>query len=1019
MKPTGQNLRKRSLSLLQVLMILAVTFVAMTVVLQLQVEYNLLIIIYALSAVAVLLYWKIRNRLDRDKLSQEEARSDALVSAAIPQGDVRLFELLPSGMIRVISPGPRGQKKITLDAPRRLLAYLNCSPQWEAPLQAALEQAEQGQSCEVELRTLDPEETWIQIRINPLPDNEETTAIGAIRDVTQQVKERHRREEAAKLLDRMTDNTIAGLEISLEEDSLRLLWGEPVYQHLFGQVVGEKGYTAIVGEHILPTIHPQDREKYRDGMARTALLTALLSGSQPEAMEYRVKTDQAPGYEWHGAEFFCFWDPVSRRAMCNVFVRQVTQEKMRQLEEKRRLEEKEHALFLQAKQLVESEEELDFVHVISDYYQGIYVVDLEKDLVRSIKVPRYFDDILQRAGHRQSDTLALYAQELVDPDYVASFQAVTNYDNLRRRLAEQRQVELLFHKRDGTWLRLRVFAMPGYTQENQKTLWVFEDETVTVNLRQEEEKARVTAQAAEAANQAKSQFLANMSHDIRTPLNAILGMSELGLREEGREEKDNCFRDIRGSGRVLLENINSILDLSKIEAGKMEITPQSYQVLSAFHDIITILRMRAQEKKLTFRANVDETIPNTLYGDDVNLTHIVMNLGSNAVKYTQTGTITLTVAWEPDPDGEDGALYIRMEDTGIGIRQEDLPYLFQSYGRLDRKANRHIEGTGLGLPICQALTQLMHGQLGVESTYGVGSTFWVRIPQKVVDPTPCGPYRDGEQRDSRRNYNSFTAPEAVVLVVDDQPLNLKVCQGLLGPYEMEVYTARSGPEALRQMTQVWPDLVLMDHMMPKMDGVETTARIREMGKKDPYFAVVPIVALTANAMKGVREEFLQKGFNDFLPKPIELDKLDAVLKAWVPEDKQKPPAPTLGDLVSEPIPEDLRHLPGIDVARGMSYCGTGQVYRKTLFLFREQIPGRLRRIQKAQETQSWEDYVIEVHSLKSAARWIGAMDLGDDAEALEMAGREGDREKIDAATPALLRQCQELGETLAFLKEPE
>lgn len=189
-----------------------------------------------------------------------------------------------------------------------------------------------------------------------------------------------------------------------------------------------------------------------------------------------------------------------------------------------------------------------------------------------------------------------------------------------------------------------------------------------MNLRQEEEKARVTAQAAQAASQAKSQFLANMSHDIRTPLNAILGMSELGLREESSQEKDNCFRDIRGSGRVLLENINSILDLSKIEAGKMEITPESYRVLSAFHDIITILRMRAQEKKLTFRAQVDETIPNTLYGDDINLTHIVMNLGSNAVKYTQTGTITLTVTWEPDPEGEDGALYIRMEDTGIGIR---------------------------------------------------------------------------------------------------------------------------------------------------------------------------------------------------------------------------------------------------------------------------------------------------------------------------------------------------------------
>lgn len=224
----------------------------------------------------------------------------------------------------------------------------------------------------------------------------------------------------------------------------------------------------------------------------------------------------------------------------------------------------------------------------------------------------------------------------------------------------------------------------------------------------------------------------------------------------------------------------------------------------------------------------------------------------------------------------------------------------------------------------------MHGQLGVESTYGQGSTFWVRIPQKVVDPTPCGPYRDGEQRENNRNYNSFTAPEAVVLVVDDQPLNLKVCQGLLGPYEMEVYTARSGQEALRQMTQVWPDLVLMDHMMPGMDGVEATARIREMGRKDPYFAVVPIVALTANAMKGVREEFLQKGFNDFLPKPIELDKLDNVLRAWIPEDKQKAPAPALGTWWPSPSPRTSSAWPGIDVARGMSYCGTGQVYRKTL-----------------------------------------------------------------------------------------
>lgn len=1019
MKKPGRKLQKRTMNLLRNMMILGASFVALTVVLQLEIQYNLLVWIYALSAVAVLLYQLIRNHSDREKLDQEVARSNFLMNAALPGGDVRLFELLPSGMIRVLTPGQGqgGQLKTTVVTPRHLLAFLNCSPQWEAALQAALEQAALGQDGEVEFQTMDEEETWIQLRMEPLPDNEDTTAIGTIRDVTEQVMERHRREDASKILNRMMEHTMAGLEIALEEDTWQLLWGTETYQRLRERSGGERSYSAFVRDFIAPTIHPRDREAYCRFMERSALLSTFLAGNQPAIHEYRVKVDQAPGYEWHAAELYYFRDPGTHQAKCNVFIRQVTQAKMRQLEEKRRLEEKEHVLFLQAKKLVESEEELDFVHVISEYYQGIYVVDLQEDQTRSIKVPRYFADLLERTNQCQSKALDLYCQELMDPSYVAAFQAATDYDNIRQKMDEKRQVELIYHKNNDTWLRLRIFPMPGYAAARQKTLWVVEDDTATVQLRQEEEKARVTARAAEAASQAKSQFLANMSHDIRTPLNAILGMSELGLREETQAEKDNCFRDIRSSGRVLLENINSILDLSKIEAGKMELTPESYQVLSVLHDTITILRTRAKEKKLTFHAQIDETIPSTLYGDDVNISHIIMNLGSNAVKYTQEGSITLTVTWEPQE--EDGILVIHIEDTGIGIRREDLPYIFQSYGRLDRKANRHIEGTGLGLPICQQLTELMDGQLGVDSTYGVGSDFWVRLPQKVIDPTPCGPYREGERRETRRNYNSFTAPEAVVLLVDDQPLNLKVCQGLLGPYEMEVYTARSGSEALHQMTQVWPDLVFMDHMMPQMDGIETTLRIREMGRKDPYFAVVPIVALTANAMKGVREEFLSSGFNDYISKPIRLDKLDDILRAWIPEDKQKAPALPPGALLSEHIPEDLQGLPGIDVAQGMSYCGTGKAYRKTLFLFREQIPGRLRRIRQAWEEARWEDYVIEVHSLKSAARWIGAMDLGDQAEALEMAGRERNLDKIADNTADLLEECDALGETLAFLSEPQ
>ncbi len=975
--------------------------------------YTLLILLYAVAAVAVLLYQRIRDRSVRQRLDRAAARNDSLINAALPGADVQIFELLPDGMIRLLIPGGgQGQPlKTTIGTPRRLLTYLNCSLQWEPAFQAALDQAALGQDGELEFQTLDEEETWIELRVEPLPDSEETTAIGTIRNVTEQVQARHRSQAAAKLLDRMMDGTIAGMEVSLETDAWRMLWGSKPYEKLFlGEDVPET-YSRFLSDRVAPTIHPKDRDEYCRTMGRKDLLSLFLSGTTHHTFDYRVKTDQAPGYEWHSSDMYFFRDSMNREIKCNFLVRQVTEAKRQELEEKRRLAEKEHALFLQAKKLVESEDELDFVQVIADFYQGIYVVDLNEDRARSIKVPAYFSALLEKEDQKLAATMARYARELVAPEYVRIFRETVRYDGLRRRLDRGRKVELTFEKLDRTWLCMRIFRMPGYCDERPVTLWVFEDETTTARLRQEEERAKVTARAAEAANQAKSQFLANMSHEFRTPLNAILGMSELGLREEHKEAKDNCFRDIRTSGRNLLENINSILDLSKIEAGKMEITPQEYRILSTLHDTITVLRMRAQEKKLSFVAQVDETIPAVLFGDDVNISHIIMNLGSNAVKYTPEGTVTMTVNWEPGE--EDGALVIHMEDTGVGIRQEDMPFLFESYGRLDRKANRHIEGTGLGLTICRQLTELMGGQIGVDSTYGVGSDFWVRLPQKVVDPTPGGAYQDGVRKESDLHYNTFTAPEAVVLVVDDQPINLKVCQGLLRPYEMAVYTARSGEEALRQMTQVWPDLVFMDHMMPDMDGVETTARIREMGKKDPYFAVVPIIALTANAMKGVREFFLEQGFNDFIAKPVEIDRLDEMLRTWLPEDKQEARPFETGPIEPEPVPEELLHLYGIDAGQGMAYCGTADIYRKTLVLFREQIPGRIRNIETALQEDHLENYVIEVHSLKSAARWIGAAKLGDLAEELEMAGRAGDKDKMAQGTPALLARYQTMEETLA------
>ena len=1024
---TRENRRQRMIRLFRTVSLLALCFAANLLLLWLHdrgpttppgLVFALLILLYVVAAGAVLLHQAMGEQTAQDKLNQAVARNNALINAALPGTNLQVFELLSNGSIRLLSPETgQGQelKSTIFPTTKALLAYLNCSGQWDAAFQAALEQAALGQDSELEFQTMDQEETWIQVRLEPQGGRQQAEAIGTIRVVTQEVQERYRQEAADKLLDRMMEGTVAGLEISLEEDTWRMLWGWEAYGHLIHADGTPLSYTEFVRQQIAPTVHPKDREAYLQAMDRKALLGAFLTGTTERFLDYRVKTKEAPGYDWHASELYLFRDTATRQVKANYLIRQASDYRKNQLEERRRLEEKEHTLLLRAKKLVESEEELDFVHVIANYYQGIYVVDLKEDQARAIQVPDYFADLLALAEGSLSRTMELYSQELMAPEYVPAFRSLIQYDNLRTALEERGQVEMTFQKKDGSWLAMRILPMPGYWEQEPKTLWIFEDETVTVNLRKEEEKARVTAQAAEAASQAKSQFLANMSHDIRTPLNAILGMSELGLREEGTEGKDNCFRDIRGSGRILLENINSILDLSKIEAGKMSIVPESYHILSVLHDVITVLRMRAQEKKLEFLAQVDETIPATLFGDDVNISHIIMNLGSNAVKYTNTGSVTLSVSWEPE--GEDGVLVIHMEDTGAGIRAEDIPYIFRSYDRLDRGPNRHIEGTGLGLPICQNLAELMNGQLGVESTYGQGSDFWVRLPQKVIDPTPCGPYRGDQRTESDQYYNSFTAPEGVVLVVDDQPLNLKVCQGLLRPYEMEVYTARSGQEAIRQITQVWPDVVFMDHMMPDMDGVEATRRIREMGQKDPYFAVLPIIALTANAMKGMKEFFLSNGFNDYISKPVELDALDEALAAWIPEDKQKAPARPDTGRDQEPVPEDLAGLKGVDVAQGMRYCGTAEVYYKTLYLFREQIPGKIRRIQETFQGEAWEDYAIEVHGLKSGARWIGAMALGDQAERLEMAARSGDFEQVAEETPVLLEDYQALQTALAGLKE--
>lgn len=959
-----------------------------------------------------------RDQTPQEKLLRELARNNTIMNAALSGSDIQVFELRSDGMLRLLSPGMGWSEQMTgtLGTPRQMLAQLHCSVQWESAFIAALEQAALGQPSEVEFQTLDEEERWIQLCIEPLANDPDTEAIGTIRNVTEAVMERHRAKAESKLLNRMMSQTVSGMEVSLEDNTWKMLWGMETYGHLLQSAAEPSNYTYYVNEQVAPIIHPRDRDRVCAALDRKVLLGAYLTGTERQVLEYRVKTDQPPGYEWHSIDMYLFREAVSRQIKGNFFVRRVDESRRRELEERRQLEEKEQALLLRAKRLGESETELDFVQVIADYYQGIYVVNLNDDETRSIKIPNYFMELLEKENNRLSPTLARYCREYMEPAFAPAFFNYINYTNLRRSLRDGRQEELTYQKKDGTWITMRVLPMPGYSPTSPVTLWIFEDDTETVNLRREEEKARVSARAAEAASLAKSQFLANMSHEIRTPLNAILGMSELALRESGPKEKDDCLMDIRSSGRILLENINSILDLSKIEAGKMEIIPQNYRILTTLHDALTVLGMRAREKELDFVVEVSEDIPSVLYGDNVSLSHIIMNLGSNAVKYTPSGSVTLTITWETEErDVEDGCLVIHVEDTGVGIKPLDMPYIFESYGRLENGPNRHIEGTGLGLPICQMLTRLMGGQLGVQSTYGVGSDFWVSIPQKIVDATPCGPYGTTPPRENASDYHTFTAPECVVLLVDDQEINRKVCRGLLRPYGMELVEAGSGQEALNLVTQIWPDLILLDHMMPDMDGVEVAKRIRKWGEKNPCFALVPIVALTANAMKGARETFLASGFNDFLSKPIELDRLDTVLRAWLPEDKLQPVVSADAPPAPEPLPEDLRDLPGINGETGMGYCGTAELYRKTLLTFRDQLPGRLDRLNAALSGGDLDSYVIEAHSLKSAARWIGAEEAGSRAERLEQAAKESQRDTLEQEGPGLAALCRTLLEGLQAL----
>lgn len=633
----------------------------------------------------------------------------------------------------------------------------------------------------------------------------------------------------------------------------------------------------------------------------------------------------------------------------------------------------------------------------------------------------------------------------------------------------------------------------------------------------------------------KSDFLANMSHEIRTPMNAVIGMAEMALREDLTPAAREYIGQIKSSGQTLLTIINDILDFSKIESGMMDISDVAYEPMSMINDVSNIIMTRIGSKDLELTVDVNPDLPSGLYGDNVRIKQVIVNLANNAVKFTKEGNVHVKVDFQQTTEDRI-ELIVSITDTGSGIKESDMDKLFKSFQQLDSKRNRNIEGTGLGLAICRQLVTLMKGKIHVESMYGKGSTFSFVIPQKVTDmhcsveklpentvaagliqseyiaqelaidmerlgvsyerleseetlnkvresgagyffveqplfteavqfflrmhPDICGVlltnYRTVRSYDlpnlrvvkkplyilglanifNGKEDNAafsmmeaedfdFVAPKAEILVVDDNAINLTVAKGLLNPLGMKIETALSGKDAVLMVTDKRYDIIFMDHMMPEMDGVETTRVIRRLLGDNGQ---VPIIALTANAVEGTAEMFISEGMNDFVTKPIEMRDMVFKLRKWLPQEKiekkkKKAGAPirnmhkdgeggqTTTDIVIE----------GLDVQKAMGFLGNEDLFWSVLKEYYRVIDKKCALIQQYEQKEQWRDYTVEVHALKSASRQIGATDLAYTAEQMEAAGNAENAALIHKITPGMLEEYMFYKGILApyFIKEEE
>ncbi len=553
-------------------------------------------------------------------------------------------------------------------------------------------------------------------------------------------------------------------------------------------------------------------------------------------------------------------------------------------------------------------------------------------------------------------------------------------------------------------------------------------ETVRAKIKQDN-----ALEEARRASEAKTDFLANTSHEIRTPINAVLGMNEMIIRESAKAEKlsgaspmayHEAFKKIRSyagnvgsAGSNLLAIINDILDFTKIEEGKMDIVEVEYRLSTVVNDVSNMIYFKAKEKKLAFTTDVDESLPDLLYGDVVRVRQVITNILNNAVKYTDEGSVSLKIVGNRKGKASDGRpvieLIVSVTDTGIGISEENLGKLFGKFERVDLERNSTKEGTGLGLAISKMLLDMMGGDVRVESTYGVGSTFTVIIPQKVLSEEPVGNFKEKFEKtlgEKKAYRESFRAPEARLLIVDDTKMNLLVATEFLRDTLVGVDTASSGREAVELALQNKYDVILMDQRMPEMDGEETFREIRR--HRDGPNIDTPVICLTADAVVGAREKYLSKGFNDYLTKPIDSTYLEMMLRKYIPAEKIELVTDDEEDSQAGKQPEERIESPfmildssGINTARGLANCGgDDEFYHSMLLEYLRGADEKKEDLEKFLAAGDLQNYGILIHSLKSTSAMIGAEAPYKLAQALEAAAKEGNGDYVRSNHGAFLEK---------------